>query len=605
MRTKGSAGPSQFDADQFRRVLCSNHFKTEGKDLREQICLFAKKIATEALDPNSLDAYIACRLIPLNKNPGVRPIGVGEVLRRIVGKCIAWTLQDEIQLAAGPLQVSSGLKSGAEAAIHAMRNIFEADSTDAVILVDASNAFNRLNRGAALHNIQYLCPPLALSLINTYRKPARLFIVGGEEITSSEGTTQGDPLSMQFYALGTSPLIQLLKSKIPNVSQVWLADDATSAGKLPHLKDWWDMVIHEGEKFGYYVNADKSWIILKNPEDRQAAEEIFKDTNINITTSGKRHLGAALGSRDFQTEYIEEKVNKWCEEIKTLADIAKTQPHAAYSAYTHGQQHKYRYFMRTLNGIQEQLKPLDDAITNTLIPAITGFGSISELDRELLSLPVSQGGMGIDNIGDNAEEEYQRSRAITAPLAAIIALQGDTLPDPDTEKVAKSAAKSAKANKLKAKTAQITEQLSTRTRKNIEQVREPGASSWLNVLPLENHHLNLNKSDFKDALALRYDKHLNNLPSFCVCGSKFDVGHAMNCRRGGFINIRHNNIRDFETSLLSQVCNDVEKEPPLQPLTNEVLPRSANTSAEARLDIRLFLPSSHFAGGCLYFDLMH
>ena len=257
-----------------------------------------------------------------------------------MGKCIAWTLQDEIQLAAGPLQVSSGLKGGAEAAIHAMRNIFEADSTDAVILVDASNAFNRLNRGAALHNIQYLCPPLALSLINTYRKPARLFIVGGEEITSSEGTTQGDPLSMQFYALGTSPLIQLLKSKIPNVSQVWLADDATSAGKLPHLKDWWDMVIHEGEKFGYYVNADKSWIILKNPEDLQAAEEIFKDTNINITTSGKRHLGAALGSRDFQTEYIEEKVNKWCEEIKTLADIAKTQPHAAYSAYTHGQQHK-------------------------------------------------------------------------------------------------------------------------------------------------------------------------------------------------------------------------------------------------------------------------
>ena len=128
LRTKGSAGPSHFDSDQYSRVLCSKHFKTEGKELREQISIFAKKIATQPIDPQSLEAYTSCRLIPLNKNPGVRPIGVGEVLRRIVGKTIAWSLSEEIQVAAGPLQVSSGLKAGAEAAIHAMRDIFEADN---------------------------------------------------------------------------------------------------------------------------------------------------------------------------------------------------------------------------------------------------------------------------------------------------------------------------------------------------------------------------------------------------------------------------------------------------------------------------------------------
>ena len=60
----------------------------------------------------------------------------------------------------------------------------------------------------------------------------------------------------------------------------------------------------------------------------------------------------------------------------------------------------------------------------------------------------------------------------------------------------------------------------------------------------------------------------------------------MNCKRGGFINARYDNIRDFEAGLLSQVCKDVETEPPLQQVTTEHLPRSANTSAEARLDIR-------------------
>jgi hypothetical protein len=191
MQTKGSCGPSHVDSDQFRRILCSKHFNAEGKDLRDQIAVFAQKIATERLDPSTLESYTPNRLIPLNKDPGVRPIGVGEVLRRIVGKSIAWSIQEEVQEAVGPLQVSSGLKGGAEAAIHAMRTVFDSDATDAVILVDAANAFNRLNRQVALHNIRYICHPFSQVLINTYRVPARLLIIGGGEIKSLEGTTQG------------------------------------------------------------------------------------------------------------------------------------------------------------------------------------------------------------------------------------------------------------------------------------------------------------------------------------------------------------------------------------------------------------------------------
>ena len=78
--------------------------------------------------------------------------------------------------ASGSLQVCVGHKSGSEAAIHTMRSIFDADETDAVLLIDASNAFNALNRAAAIHNIRVLCPTLATYMINTYRQPSRLFI---------------------------------------------------------------------------------------------------------------------------------------------------------------------------------------------------------------------------------------------------------------------------------------------------------------------------------------------------------------------------------------------------------------------------------------------
>ena len=136
----------------------------------------------------------------------------------------------------GPLQVCAGQKGGCEAAVHSMRHMFQDSNTEGVLLVDATNAFNSINRQAALHNIRMLCPPLAQILINTYQSPITMIIPGKGEIASTEGTTQGDPLGMAMYDLAITPLIRKLHSSCPEVSQIWFADDATSAGSCSHLK---------------------------------------------------------------------------------------------------------------------------------------------------------------------------------------------------------------------------------------------------------------------------------------------------------------------------------------------------------------------------------
>ena len=76
-----------------------------------------------------------------------------------------------------------------------------------------------------------LCLTLATPLINFYGAPSNLYM-DGNIILSQEGTTLGDPLAMPMYALATIPLIKNLKTKIPEVNQIWYADDTSRSGEI-------------------------------------------------------------------------------------------------------------------------------------------------------------------------------------------------------------------------------------------------------------------------------------------------------------------------------------------------------------------------------------
>ena len=68
-------------------------------------------------------------------------------------------------------------------------------------------------------------------------------MIGGTEIQSTEGTTQGDNLAWSFYALATVEIQNRLRITASEIKQVWLADDATGAGSLESLKKWWINII--------------------------------------------------------------------------------------------------------------------------------------------------------------------------------------------------------------------------------------------------------------------------------------------------------------------------------------------------------------------------
>ena len=187
LRMDGAAGPSGLDATSWK------HLCTSFKGASTKLCESSQLLQDECVHVMWIPVVFQPSLLAVLSlwiNAQGKTYRYWRDSRRMIGRAIAKILSDDIQMAVGPLQLCAGHQSGCESAVHAMRQVFESSETEAIILVDATNAFNSLNRQTALRNIQHLCPALSKVLINTYRDDVRLYI-NGETMLSQEGTTQG------------------------------------------------------------------------------------------------------------------------------------------------------------------------------------------------------------------------------------------------------------------------------------------------------------------------------------------------------------------------------------------------------------------------------
>ena len=283
----------------------------------------------------------------------------------------------------------------------------------------------------------------------------------------------------------------------------------------------------------------------------------------------------------------------WVKEVEQLSKIAETQPHTAYTAFTHGLASKWNYLLHVtdweLLSLPEILKPLESAIQSQFIPAITGQPAPGGLVQEMHALPVRHGGLGLMNPTASAKEQRNSSQLIRAPLVDQIRHQnhnfGQCQEAQQTIKVQLRSSKRIHQKEAK----RVQDQLPTHLQRSLELVQEKGATTWLTLLPIEEHGFALHKAAFKDALSLGYGWSILNPPAHCTCTQPFSIKHALNCKMGGFPAVRHNEVRDITASLLSKVCHGVTIEPHLQPLSGESMSRSsAINEDDARLDVAAY-----------------
>ena len=155
---QGSGGPGGSDAAHWQDALL--RYGSHSAKLRDQVTSVARRLSNSIVSWCDVRSLVACRLVALDKCPGVRPIGIGETLRRIIGKAICLVTGPDIEDVCGADQLCAGVQAGIKRAVYAINDLFQEHYDDEweVLMMDASNAFNNINRMAVLWNAQLLWP---------------------------------------------------------------------------------------------------------------------------------------------------------------------------------------------------------------------------------------------------------------------------------------------------------------------------------------------------------------------------------------------------------------------------------------------------------------
>ncbi len=243
---------------------------------------------------------------------------------------------------------------------------------------------------------------------------------------------------------------------------------------------------------------------------------------------------------------------------------------------------------RTIPNIEDLFAPLEEVIREKLIPALVGR-RVSDVERRILALPVRLGGMGIADPSQSCSHEHNASLLVTKNLVDIIYRQERDFRNYNKEEVKKctDAVKAQKEIRLKEELRQILDRVDAKTKRVLELAQETGSGAWLSVRPIQSCGYTLNKQEFRDSVCLRYGWNIPNTPSFFQCGKENSIDHTLSCKKGGYVIMRHNKVRDLEAELMGEVCYNVQTEPELLPIDeSHYLSRSTTeTGDRSRPDV--------------------
>ena len=523
--------------------------------------------------------YAGASLVALpKKDGGLRPVAVGETLRRLVGKCLCHEVSDAARASLAPLQVGVAVPGGTEATVHAARQWWTRNlgSRDKVFVkLDLSNAFNCLDRQALLQAVHEEFPGLAPWADWCYARPSFLYL-GRQRLRSECGVQQGDPLGPLFFALALQRRAEqaLHAARPPGLGQVDLTvfflDDGTLAGDWRAVAHLLHVLVAALAAVGLNLSTGpgKCEVVPAGGADSDVDLSAFPQGFQLRTDLSFELLGAPVGDAAFCAQHTRKRVSAAQELLDALGALENAQV-ALHLLRQCASFCKLGYSARVVppTAHTAALHAMDDAV-RACLEQLSGC-SPSDASWRQAQLKLRKGGLGLRSAESLAAAAYVASRAACSALcrqlypgytddaggdsgALAEAVQQHNARVLARDRVAFDPEQHSDQKRLSdavddAALADLWEHSNAATRAHLALVQAPNASSHLQAPPCEATGTDLPHALMQVVIQRRLRVQLLDREDFCpACGQVMDVfgDHALVCSCKGDRTKRHNALRN-------------------------------------------------------------
>ena len=343
---------------------------------------------------------------------GIRPIAIGEVLRRLVAKCLCRIYEGEAFSYLWPRQIGVAAPLGAEVGSQTVRQWCERNQDTAgklVFVADFENAFNTVDREVFLREARHHMSGLSRWVEWCYSSPSNLFF-DGTIIHSEVGVQQGDPIGPLLFALALQPVIVQL-GNIPGLDLAFsYLDDLVLAGKQEAVAQGINQLQDSTGPLGLRLNRSKCELIPASQNGNDINWGLF-DTDIQRNLNGGfKLLGAPIGKAEYCQQITAKRADKIQRCLDAIGELNDPQVALALlrSCASFG---KMVFAARTtpFDVHQEQLLLFDKAVRK----CFESFSGLCPDDTQWLqaTLATKKGGLGLRSLSRHSAPAYLSSRS--------------------------------------------------------------------------------------------------------------------------------------------------------------------------------------------------
>jgi len=453
-----------------------------------------------------------------------------------------------------PSQIGIAVKGAVEAGVLAWKSL---DHSSPIIglKVDFSNAFNCVNRSAILKAVATHLPPALPFITWCYSSPS-ILLWNGQQILSSEGTQQGDPLGPLLFCLVLLSISQSITTQVPDLSlHFWYMDDGNLAGPPNKILQAWHIIQDLAPQVGLQLNPRKSELILFNNE----VNDDILNLGLCIHQTGNFDvLGAPIGNLSHCISWCKDKVFSKASPL-LLALPTLRDPHIAYLLLRFCISFcKMVFFLRTVSPgyLDSVCEEFDNACLSTLAK-ILPF-NLPALSLNIAQLKIKHGELGLRSTKDHQLAAYLSATSVAKAHISIMVANPTPLVN-DSHFTAFNSLVSPEHHifKLDSPTKQFSlssliEDIKVfakcpdvRFKALLNSTSAKWANSWILTPPISALGLCLTPQEWSFIVAYRLNIPIFKPNSTCPkCAASMDIygNHALNCNKGGHWIRRHHAI---------------------------------------------------------------